>query len=276
MPRFAANLTMLYPDRPFLDRFACAARDGFTAVEFFFPYAYPAAELAARLCDHGLQLVFFNATPRTDPAERGIACLPGRGHEFRDGFLRALDYAEALGCARLHVMPGRMPADADRRRLHATYVENLAWACGLAAHGRRTVLIEPINPRDVPDFFLTRQDQAHAIVQEVGSPCLKVQMDLYHCQIVEGDLAAKLREHLPTGRVGHLQIAGVPDRHEPDSGEVNFAYLFDVIDSLGYDGWIGCEYHPRQGDAPGGTSAGLGWLHRSRRPTYPDPGPVRG
>jgi len=264
MPRFAANLSMLYPDRPFLDRFACARRDGFEAVEFFFPYAHCAADLAARLRDHGLRLVFFNATPRATPEERGIACLPGRQREFRDGFLRALDYAAALDCDRLHVMPGRAPARADRHALHAHYVENLAWAADQAARAGRTVLIEPINPRDVPGFFLTRQDQAHEIVREVGSPHLKIQMDLYHCQIVEGDLAARLRRYLPTGRVGHLQIAGVPDRHEPDTGEVNYPYLFGLVDELGYDGWIGCEYHPRQGDRPGGTSAGLEWLRRAR------------
>jgi len=276
MPRFAANLTMLYPDRPFLDRFGCAARDGFAAVEFFFPYPYPAAELAARLEGHGLRLVFFNATPRQDPAERGIACLPGREREFRDGFLRALDYAAALECECLHVMSGLVPAGVDRRALHATYVENLAWAAGLAARSGRRVLIEPINPRDAPGFFLTRQDEAHAIVREVGSPHLQVQMDLYHCQIVEGDLAARLRRYVPTGCVGHMQIAGVPDRHEPDTGEVNFPYLFELIDALGYDGWIGCEYHPERGSAPGGTSAGLDWLRRARGLTSAGPAPVRG
>ncbi|RZS77087.1 2-oxo-tetronate isomerase [Pigmentiphaga kullae] len=276
MPRFAANLSMLYPDRPFLDRFGCAMRDGFTAVEFFFPYDHAQADLAARLRDHGLRLVFFNATPRSHPEERGIACLPGRRREFRDSFLRALDHAAALDCGSLHVMPGRVPAQADPAALHATYVENLAWAADLAARDGRTVLIEPINPRDVPGFFLTRQEQAHEIVREVGSPHLKIQMDLYHCQIVEGDLAARLRRYLPTGHVGHVQIAGVPDRHEPDTGEINYPYLFGLMDELGYDGWIGCEYHPRLGAQPGGTSAGLAWLRRARAATCPGPAPVRG
>ncbi|VCU69419.1 Putative hydroxypyruvate isomerase YgbM [Pigmentiphaga humi] len=275
MPRFAANLSMLYPEHAFLDRFACAERDGFEAVEFFFPYAYPAEELAARLRAHGLELVFFNATPRSHPDERGIACLPERRDEFRASFLRALDIAETLDCARLHVMPGRVPAGADLRTLHAVYAENLAWAAERAQASGRSVLIEPINVRDVPGFFLTRQAQAHALIEEIGSPCVQVQMDLYHCQIVEGDLAARLRRYLPTGRVGHLQIAGVPDRHEPDEGEVHFPYLFELIDALGYDGWVGCEYHPRQGDAPGGTSAGLEWLRRAGGLTPRAARPVR-
>jgi len=267
MPRFAANLAMLYPDRSFLDRFACAARDGFEAVEFFFPYDYRPAELAARLKDNGLSLVFFNATPRRDPAERGIACLPGREREFREAFLLALDYALALDCECLHVMSGIAPRGADRSALRTTYLENLAWAAEQAGRCRRRVLIEPINPRDVPGFFLTHQEDAHTLVREVGSPHVAVQMDLYHCQIVEGDLSARLRRYLPTGAVGHLQIAGVPDRHEPDSGEVNFPYLFELIDALGYAGWIGCEYHPKRGNEPGGTSAGLEWLRRAGGPT---------
>ena len=259
MPRFAANLSMLYTEHAFADRFAAAARDGFSAVEYLFPYAYPAAELAQRLADHGLQQVLFNAPPGDwDAGERGLACLPGREAEFRTGVARALSYAQALHCPRVHLMAGLAPAGADRTRLRDTYLANLGWAAALAAAQNVDVLIEPINTRDIPGFFLNRQDEAHAIVQQVGAPNLKVQMDLYHLQIVEGDVSTKLRQYLPSGRVGHLQIAGVPLRQEPDLGELNYPYLFQLIDELGYDGWIGCEYRPRAD-----TSAGLGWLRRS-------------
>lgn len=263
MPRFAANLSMLYAELSFLDRFAAAAGDGFEAVEFFFPYDHAPRELAARLRDHGLRLVFFNATPRRDPAERGIACLPGRGGEFRDGFLRAIDYALALDCPNLHAMPGIAPADASHEQLTATYLENLVWACGQARAVGRTVLIEPINRRDVPGFLLTRQAQAHALIDAAGQDNLKVQMDFYHCQVEEGDALALASRYLPTGRVGHLQLAGAPDRHEPDRGEIDLERLFALIDASGFDGWVGAEYHPAAGVTPGATSAGLGWL-RSR------------
>jgi 2-dehydrotetronate isomerase len=254
MPRFAANLSMLYTEHAFLDRFAAAAADGFKAVEYLFPYEHPAAEIAVRLKDNGLQQVLFNAPPGDWAAgERGTACLAGREAEFRDGVQRALDYARALDCPRIHLMAGLAPEGADRSALRATYVANLAWA---AAQARDTqFLIEPINTRDIPRFFLNRQDHAHEIVLEVGAPNLKVQMDLYHCQIVEGDLAKKIELYLPTGRIGHFQIAGVPERHEPDLGEINHPYLFELIDRLGWQGWIGCEYRPRAG-----TSAGLGWM----------------
>ena len=278
MPKFAANLSMMYPELPFLDRFEAAARDGFRAVEYLFPYAFSKQELAARLKAHGLQQVLFNAPPGgTDAAAidaawtggmRGTACLPGREAEFRAGVALALDYAEALDCPRIHLMAGLLPAGQTREALSATYVANLRWAADQAAQQGRDVLIEPINLRDIPGFFLNRQDQAHAIVAEVGAPNLKVQMDLYHCQIVEGDLAMKLRQYLPTGAVGHIQIAGVPERHEPDIGEINYPYLFALIDELaagcGWDGWLGCEYKPRLGGQSGGTSAGLGWFQAWR------------
>jgi len=259
MPRFAANLSMLYTEHDFLDRFAAAARDGFRAVEYLFPYAWPTDVLAGRLAEHGLQQVLFNAPPGDwDAGERGLACLPGREAEFRDGVLRALDCAAVLRCPRVHLMAGLAPAGADRAALRRTYTANLAWAAAQAAPRSVNVLIEPINTRDIPGFFLNRQDEAHAIVAEVGAPNLQVQMDLYHLQIVEGDVATKLRRYLPTGRVGHLQIAGVPMRDEPDRGELNHDYLFGVIDELGFDGWIGCEYRPR-----GATAAGLGWLRKA-------------
>ena len=273
MPRFAANLSMLYNEHPFLERFAAAAADGFTAVEYLFPYDFTAQELARQLADHGLQQVLFNAPPGDwNAGERGMACLPGRQAEFRTGIQRALDYAHTLNCSRIHVMAGLAPAGADRAELQRTYEDNLAWAAQQAAAAGRTLLIEPINPRDIPGFILNRQDEAHRIVQAIGSPHLKVQMDLYHCQIVEGDVAMKLRQYLPTGRVGHIQIAGVPQRHEPDLGELHHPYLFEVIDEVsaacGWDGWVGCEYRPARGTAPGATSQGLGWLRawRARDP----------
>ena len=281
MPRFAANLSLLYTELPFLDRFEAAARDGFEAVEYLFPYAFDLAELLARLKANGLQQVLFNAPPGGTDAPgidaawaagaRGTASVPGREAEFRAGVELALRYADALDCPRIHCMAGLLSesaAGADQESAaRSVYVSNLRWAATEAAKSGRTILIEPINPRDMPRFFLNRQDDAHAIVQEVGASNLKVQMDLYHCQIVEGDVAMKLRQYLPTGRVGHLQIAGVPERHEPDVGELNCAYLFEVIDEVaaqcGWQGWVGCEYRPRMGAEPGGTSRGLGWRPRA-------------
>ena len=263
MPRFAANLSLLYNDVDFLDRFAVAARDGFKAVEYLFPYAYPAQALATRLQANGLQQVLFNAPPGDwDAGERGIACVPGREAEFRAGIERAIDYAQALECPRIHVMAGIVPANADAAAVHATYVSNLRIAARLAAVHGIQLMLEPINGRDMPGFFLSRQDQAHALITEIGEANIRVQMDLYHCQIVEGDLAAKIRQYLPSGLVGHIQIAGVPERHEPDVGEINYPYLFDLMDSLGFEGWVGCEYKPARGAAPHATRDGLGWLQR--------------
>ena len=260
MPRFAANLSMMYGEHSFMDRFAAAAADGFSAVEFLFPYAFEAGALARALVDNGLQQVLFNA-PAGDfeRGERGMAALPGREAEFRGHFERALEYAAALACPRVHVMAGLVPEGVTREQLRPTYIANLGWAAERAASAGLDILIEPINTRDIPGYFLNRQAEAHAVVAEVGSPRLKVQMDLYHCQIVEGDVATKLRQYLPGGHVGHLQIAGVPERHEPDRGELDYGYMFEVIDELGYPGWIGCEYRPAAG-----TSAGLGWLRMLR------------
>ena len=261
MPRFAANLSMLYPQHAFIDRFAAAAADGFAAVEYLFPSEHPASELAAQLTAHGLQQVLFNATPGDfAQGERGIAALPGREDEFRRGIRQGLDYAATLNCPRLHVMAGLVPDGADRAAMQRCYLGNLAWAADQAKPQGIDILIEPINTRDIPGYFLNRQDQAHAIVLELGASNMKVQMDLYHCQIVEGDLTMKLRQYLPTGRVGHIQIAGVPLRHEPDLGEVHFPALFAELDALGYDGWVGCEYRPK-----GDTSVGLHWLRAARQ-----------
>ncbi|MDQ8703844.1 hydroxypyruvate isomerase family protein [Streptomyces sp. LHD-70] len=260
MPRFAANLSMMYTEHPFLDRFAAAAADGFEGVEYLFPYDHDPAELRRLLDRHGLRQVLFNAPPGDwDAGERGLASLPGREAELRAGIDRALEYASALGCRQVHVMAGLVPRDAtpEQRAAHReTYVANLTRAAAQAAAAGVDLLIEPINTRDMPGYFLNRQADAHAVVREVGAPNLKVQLDLYHCQIVEGDLTATLRRDLPTGRVAHLQIAGVPDRHEPDdANELNFRQLLAVADELGFDGWVGCEYRPRAG-----TSEGLGWI----------------
>ncbi|WP_374569045.1 hydroxypyruvate isomerase family protein [Ideonella sp.] len=272
MLRFAANLTLLYPDLGFAERIGAAARDGFDGLECQFPYDWPAAELAARATEAGLPWVLIN-TPAGDWArgERGLAALPGREAEFRRGVDTALAYADALGCRRLHTLAGVAPNGVERERCHATYAENLAWAARQAADAGCEILIEPLNPRDVPGYLLGSQAAAHRWVQVIGAPNLKVQMDLYHCQVSEGDLATKLRLHLPTGRVGHLQIAGVPGRHEPDDGELNAPYLFALIDQLTRDAghgpcWIGAEYHPRRGNTPGATTAGLGWLAAARAP----------
>jgi hydroxypyruvate isomerase len=273
--RLAANLSFLYGEYPFLERFAAAAEDGFAGVEFLFPYAWSAVDIAQRLQQSGLQQVLFNAPPgglelssmagAWDLGERGTACLPGREAEFRAGIAEALRYAQALQCPRIHVMAGRVPAGAEVQALHATYVSNLQWAATQAGDAGCTLLIEPINLRDMPAYFLTHQAQAHAVLADVGSPHLQVQMDLYHCQITEGDVATKLQQYLPTGAVGHIQIAGVPARQEPAWGELNYAYLLDCIAQLGYTGWVGCEYRPRRGAEPGGTRAGLAWREQVLR-----------
>jgi 2-dehydrotetronate isomerase len=249
MLRFAANLTMMYGEYPFPERFAAAARDGFTAVEYLFPYEYPASQLAAWLKEHGLVQVLFNAPPGNWAAgDRGLACIPGREAEFRAAIHTALEYAQTLSCPRVHVMAGVQPG--TRR----TYIANLGWAAELVAKAGVELLIEPINPRDMPGYFLNRQAEAHAIVDEIGNPALKVQMDLYHCQIVEGDVSMKVKKYLKKN-VGHIQIASVPERNEPDRGELNYDYVLSLIDELGFPGWIGCEYRPRAG-----TSEGLSWL----------------
>lgn len=264
MPRLAANLTLLYTEHAFEDRFAAAAADGFRAVECQFPYAWSAELLAQRLQSAGLQQVLINA-PAGDWAggERGLAAHPGGEQRFRDSLPQAFDYALALSCPRLHVLAGLVPPAAssqDIDRCWHTYRDNLAWAAQQAqAHGL-SLCIEPLNTRDNPGYLLHRQSQAHDLVQAIGAPNLHVQFDAYHCQVMEGDLTTKLRDGLAAsskGRIGHIQIAGVPDRHEPDTGELNLPYLMDLIDQLGYTGWVGCEYKPLAG-----TSAGLAGLRR--------------
>ncbi|GLU33075.1 2-oxo-tetronate isomerase [Trinickia caryophylli] len=253
MPRFAANLTLMYNEHAFVERFRAAADDGFEAVEYLFPYEYEPSVLKAALDEHGLTQALFNAPPGDWGAgERGIAALPGREDEFERGIDRALEYAAVLGNRKLHVMAGVVAPQADRARHRDVYLRNLAHATRAARSAGITILVEPINTRDMPGYFLSRQDEAQAIRLELGEPNLEVQFDCYHCQIMEGDLATKLQRDIDG--IGHIQIAGVPERHEPDIGELNYPYLFALIDRLGYDGWIGCEYRPRAG-----TSAGLGW-----------------
>ena len=258
MPKFAANLSMMYPEHEFLDRFGAAAADGFKGVEFLFPYDFSAGVIKARLDAHGLTLALFNCPPGDwAKGERGLGSLPGREDEFKRSFEQALSYADALGNKRLHVMAGLMQPGKSREDHRATYVRNLVWAAQQLGARDLLLVIEPINSRDIPGFFLNRQDEAHAICSKVaaivGSERVKVQMDFYHCQIVEGDLAMKFRQYVKN--VGHIQIAGVPERHEPDSGEINYPYLFRLIDELGYEGWVSGEYRPR-----GKTSEGLGWV----------------
>lgn len=259
MPRLSANLSFLFNEVPFLDRFAEAAHAGFRAVEFAFGYEYQVKEIASRVVEHKLDVVLINAPAGDREAgDRGLASLPGREHEFAASVVTALRYAQALRCPRVHVMAGVLPegADADERmRRLRTYKRNLRFACQEAAEQNVMVLIEPINPRDMPHYLLNTQAEAHAIREEIGMVNLRVQMDLYHAQVVEGDLTTKIRRWLP--HIGHFQIAGVPARNEPNLGEVNYEYIFKLLDELKYDGYIGCEYRPAQT-----TSAGLGWLYK--------------
>ena len=258
MPKFAANLSMMYNEHPFLERFAAAAADGFEAVEFMFPYDHPAAQVEATRKAAGVAVVLLNTPPGDFAAgERGLAALPGREAEFDAALGKAIEYATALGCPNVHLMAGVVPPDAQRAKCRQTYVANLRNAAARLAQAGLVGLIEPINTRDIPGFFLNHQADAHAILAEVGASNLKVQMDLYHCQIVEGDVAMRIRAHL--SGVGHFQVAGVPARNEPDVGELNYPYLYALLDELGYDGWIGCEYRPANG-----TSAGLGWWRALR------------
>ncbi len=258
MPRFAANLSLLYNEHAFLDRFAAAAADGFTAVEYLFPYEHPASELAVRLQQAGLRQVLFNAPPGDWAAgERGLLCRPEREADFCTSVELALSYAGPLGRPLVHLMSGLLPPGRSREQLKPLLVERLRWACAQAAEAGVTLLLEPINGRDMPGYFLNRQDHALELIEAVAAPNLQLQMDCYHCQIVEGDVATKLRRALKLGVLAHVQVAGVPLRQEPDQGELRVEYLLELLDELGYRGFVGCEYRPRAG-----TSAGLAWLRR--------------
>jgi hydroxypyruvate isomerase len=252
LPRFAANLSFLFTEVPFLDRFEAAALAGFTGVEFMFPYAFAADDIRARLDEHGLELVLFNLPPgHWDKGERGFAALPGREDEFASSVDLALTYAETLGCTRLHAMAGLTTHGAER----AAYLANLKMAARWAAAQGVDILIEPINTRDIPGYFLNRTSDAAAIIAEAGEPNLGLQFDIYHRHIMEGGVIGALKEFGNLAR--HYQCAGPPDRGEPDAGELDYREIFEMIDASGYGGWIGCEYKPR-----GETKAGLVWRER--------------
>ena len=254
MPKFAANLTMMFNEVDFLDRFDAAARAGFHGVEYLFPYAYKKEELVERLQKQGLTQVLHNL-PAGDWAkgERGNACLPDRIGEFQDGVGRAIDYATALGCKQLNCLAGIAPKGVAPDKVRETFVDNLKFAATKLASAGIRLFIEPINTRDIPDFFLSHTAQALAILDEIASPNLSLQYDIYHMQIMEGDLATTIQRNLP--RIGHMQLADNPGRHEPGTGEINYPFLLQFIDKIGYSGWIGCEYKPA-----GTTTAGLGWV----------------
>ncbi len=256
MPRFAANVSTMFTDRPFLERFAAARKAGFQAVECQFPYEAKAAEIRAELDGNGLQMLLINTPPGDFAAgERGLAGLPGREADFRAALDRALAYADALDCPQIHVMAGVQPQGVAKDVCLATYQANLKIAGEAAAAAGRLALIEPINTRDIPGFLLNRPDEGAALIAQLGLPGLRLQFDFYHAQIMAGDLARSFERHLEV--VAHVQIAGVPERQEPDVGEIHYPYLFDLLDRLGYQGWIGCEYFPAAA-----TEDGLGWALR--------------
>jgi hydroxypyruvate isomerase len=253
MPKLAANLTMLFGESDFLDRFEAAASAGFRGVEFLFPYAYDAQELKARLRDHRLVQVLHNLPAGNWTAgERGIACHPNRVDEFKAGVGQAIAYAAALDCNRVNCLAGILPPQVDPAAARETLVQNLRYAAPRLQSAGIRLLIEPINTRDVPGFFLSGTAQAIEIIDAVGSDNLQLQYDIYHMQIMEGEVAATIERLLP--RIGHLQLADVPGRHEPGTGAIDFGSLLSHIDRVGYTGWIGCEYVPA-----GNTRDGLGW-----------------
>jgi hydroxypyruvate isomerase len=253
MPKFAANLSMLYTDAPFLDRFALAHEAGFKAVEFLFPYPYQAEQIGERLRRYQLELVLFNL-PCGDwnAGDRGMACDPRRVDEFTDGVATALEYATELGVTQLHCMAGKLAPGMDAKRARATYIDNLRYAADQLYEAGIHLLIEPINHFDMPGYFLNHSRQALDIIAEAARPNLFLQYDIYHMQRMEGELCNTIKANLPM--IKHMQIADTPGRHEPGTGEINFRHLLAFIDEAGYSGWIGCEYHPA-----GDTNAGLGW-----------------
>jgi hydroxypyruvate isomerase len=250
MPRFAANLAYLFTERPLLERFGAAAAAGFAAVELQFPYDHSAAAVKAALDRHELTMLGLNTAPGRS-GEFGLAAVPGRERDFAAVFKQALDYTTAIGGSAIHCLAGKVPPE-QRPAAEKTFIVNLTKAADAAHEKNITLLIEPINPRDRPNYFLTRAEQAADIIGKVGRPNVKIQFDFYHAQIVGGDLIKRFEKHLPA--VGHVQIAAVPSRHEPDEGEVNFSAIFRALDAFGYKGWTSCEYRPR-----GRTEDGLGW-----------------
>jgi 2-dehydrotetronate isomerase len=252
MPKLAANISMMFSDRPLLERIDAAGALGFRGVECQSPYAVPAADFAARLKAHGLEAVLVNVPPGEGAADRGFAALEGRERDCMASLERALAYARAIGCCRIHVLAGRIAAD---RSSEAVFVANLQRAAARAAEDGVILLIEPLNARDNPGYFLRTTDQAVSLLDRIARDNVRLQFDFYHCQISEGDLAAHVERLL--ARIAHIQIAGVPGRHEPDHGEINYPFLLDLLDRLGYGGWVGCEYRPAAG-----TIEGLGWAAR--------------
>lgn len=258
MPRFAANLSMMFSEAEFLDRFKAAAAAGFEAVEFLFPYTHPADEIAARLGEYGLRQALFNAPPgKWEAGERGTSSLPGREDEFDRGFDQALAYAERLNCRTIHVMAGIVPA-GEREKAFERYVASLSRVAPRAASAGITIVLEPINTRDMPGYLINRSGEARQAIELVGAPNIRLQLDLYHRQIMEGDLTHAIRDNRDI--TGHVQIASVPDRHEPDEGEIAFSPLYAALDASGYQGFIGCEYRPR-----GRTEDGLQWFAPYRK-----------
>jgi hydroxypyruvate isomerase len=253
VPKFAANLTMLFSELPFLDRFAAAKAAGFSGVEYLFPYDFDKADLREQLDEHGLTQVLHNLPAGNWGAgERGIATLPERVDEFRDGVARAIDYAKALDCRQLNCLVGIAPRDADPFELNEVLVGNLRFAADALAKERIRLLVEPINTLDIPGFFLNRTEQAVQLIADVRSSNLFIQYDIYHMQVMEGDIARTVQKHLP--RIAHIQLADNPGRNEPGTGEINYPFLFRHLDTIGYRGWVGCEYKPRTT-----TVEGLGW-----------------
>ncbi len=254
MPQFAANLTMLFNESPFMERFEKAAKSGFQAVEFLFPYAFSVEEIKQALEQNKLQLVLHNLPAGDwDAGERGIACLPNRVAEFQAGVAKAIDYAKVLGVKQLNCLAGKAPESVASSALHKTFVENLRYAASALKTENIRLLIEPINTFDIPGFYLSNTRQALEILNEVGSDNLYIQYDIYHAQRMEGELSKTLETNL--AKIAHIQLADNPGRNEPGTGEINYAYLFKFIDRIGYKGWIGCEYKPAAN-----TEAGLGWI----------------
>ena len=254
MPQFAANLTMLFNEAPFMDRFEKAARSGFQAVEFLFPYALPAQDIKQKLEQYNLRLVLHNLPAGDwDAGERGIACLPDRVAEFQEGVAKAINYAKALDVKQLNCLAGKIPDGADKELLHKTLISNLRYAATELKNANIKLLIEPINTFDIPGFYLSSTQQALDILNEVGSDNLFIQYDIYHAQRMEGELCKTIETNL--SKIAHIQLADNPGRNEPGTGEINYPHLFQFIDSIGYRGWIGCEYKPASN-----TEAGLGWI----------------
>jgi hydroxypyruvate isomerase len=254
MPKFAANLTMMYNEVDFVSRFAEAARSGFKAVEFLFPYAYDKTQLAEECAKHQLKVVMHNFPAGDwDNGERGLTCLPDRVNEFQDAVGLGIEYAKALSCDRMHCPAGSVPREGDLEMIHQTYIDNLQYAAAQTKKAGIKLLIEPISTRSIPDFYLRYSQQAFDVIRETNSDNIFWQCDIYHLQVMEGDIATKLEKNLAL--LGHVQISDTPGRHEPGTGEINYPFIFAHLDKIGYQGWVGCEYKP-----VAGTEAGLGWI----------------